>query len=212
MPAKDKTGERFGRLVVLRREPNRRVELGPYWLCRCDCGNEKVMRGGSLGKDTFSCGCWSREIRKAANVELMQRRAVQRAAGLCTDQHPEHGIWTAMVARCSNPNHAAYANYGGRGISVCPEWAESFWVFLRDVGKRPSPELTLDRIDNDDNYEPGNMRWTTRKEQSLNSRRVRFRDIDGNKVTMTSCAHFLAMSRSTLDWFLFRAVKKTTTI
>jgi hypothetical protein len=83
---------------------------------------------------------------------------------------PEYAVWQAMKDRCLNPNHAAYHNYGGRGIKICPEWQHSFAAFLRDVGPRPSPDLSIDRIDNDGNYEPGNVRWATRSEQTRNQR------------------------------------------
>lgn len=75
-----------------------------------------------------------------------------------------------MKQRCLNPNHAAYENYGGRGITVCQQWVESFETFLADVGCKPDPDLTLDRIDNDGNYEPGNIRWATRSQQNSNQR------------------------------------------
>ncbi|MET8113722.1 hypothetical protein [Streptomyces prasinus] len=78
-----------------------------------------------------------------------------------------------MIKRCENPNNHAYARYGGRGISVHPEWRANFGAFLRDVGRRPSPDLSLDRIDNDGNYEPGNVRWATAKQQANNRRPLR---------------------------------------
>ncbi len=87
--------------------------------------------------------------------------------------HPEYGVWRAMVARCHNPNATRYADYGGRGISVCEQWRHSYANFIADVGRRPSPSASIDRIDNDGNYEPGNVRWTDATTQANNSRRVR---------------------------------------
>lgn len=83
---------------------------------------------------------------------------------------PEHNAWNAMKARCLNPSHSAFANYGGRGITVCDAWRESFVRFLQDMGPRPSAEHSLDRIDNDGNYQPGNCRWATRGQQNANTR------------------------------------------
>ena len=85
-------------------------------------------------------------------------------------KNPERYIWCAMRQRCCNPNNPDYKYYGGRGIKVCDRWLNSFKDFLKDVGKRPSPELTIDRIDNNGNYEPGNVKWSTWKEQNNNQR------------------------------------------
>jgi hypothetical protein len=83
---------------------------------------------------------------------------------------PTYRSWDGMIQRCTNQNHAAYKNYGGRGITVCAEWLDSFEVFLADIGEKPSVDLSLDRIDNEGNYEPANCRWATAKEQRANRR------------------------------------------
>ena len=85
-------------------------------------------------------------------------------------RYAEYGIWTNMIYRCHNPNCDAYERYGGRGIEVCPRWRESFENFLSDMGFRPSPDYSLDRIDNDGDYEPGNVQWASSKEQMCNRR------------------------------------------
>jgi hypothetical protein len=84
---------------------------------------------------------------------------------------PEHMIWCSIKQRCFNPENKAYARYGGRGIVMCPEWRDSFERFIADVGMRPAPRLTLERLDNDKGYQPGNVRWATYKEQARNTRR-----------------------------------------
>lgn len=84
---------------------------------------------------------------------------------------PEYSAWRAMLLRCNNPNNHNYHNYGGRGIKVCDEWQDSFTNFYKHIGKKPNKTLTLDRIDNDGNYEPGNVHWATRTEQNRNRRK-----------------------------------------
>jgi hypothetical protein len=94
----------------------------------------------------------------------------------------EYRIWRAMIARCRNPNTKDFKNYGGRGIKVCPEWLTSYPDFLAHVGRRPDPKLTLDRIDNDGDYEPGNVRWATRTEQVRNARKRSKRTAEQQRV------------------------------
>lgn len=165
------TGVRFGRLVAMSRTelPSRRSA----WLCVCDCGAEKIVSQINLrtGK-TSSCGCLIAE---------------KLSAGLAGKKHglsrtPEHKAWTSLRERCSNPSLKSYHRYGGRGISVCARWDE-FQNFLEDMGPRPSPYHSIDRIDVNGNYEPGNCRWATSSTQGNN--RENNRHIEVNGVTMT---------------------------
>ena len=148
----DRTGQRAGRWTVLRligRNPAR-------WLCRCECGTERALSPNAV-RSGSGCGC--------ARAKENASRATHRST-----QTKEYHAWVAMKSRCSDVNHPAYKNYGGRGIGVCQRWRDSFEAFLLDIGRAPSPELSLDRIDNDGGYEPGNVRWATRSEQSSNQR------------------------------------------
>ena len=157
----DLTGIRFGMLIVIRR-----VENGPNrttrWLCKCDCGNEKVVaRRELMNGDTRSCGCY----RKQSNRDRFKR------PGGKLDYPRLYRAWHNMRMRCYYPNCEGYKWYGGRGITVCKEWNEDFGPF-RDwaLSHGYTDELTLDRIDNDGNYEPSNCRWVSMKEQCANRR------------------------------------------
>ena len=147
------TGQRFGRLVAIIR-----CESG-QWLCQCDCGNETRVASGNLRYGTTkSCGCLAREMLLKRNTKHGLRHT------------PEWHIWAQMIGRCTNPRNKGYGNYGGRGIKIeDPRWFD-FRNFYIDIGPRPSPELTLERINNDFGYCKDNVSWRSRKEQSRNRR------------------------------------------
>lgn len=101
---------------------------------------------------------------------------------------PEYQIWAAMIGRCETPSTTGYLNYGARGIKVCARWRHSFVAFIQDVGVRPSVAHSLDRIDNDGNYEPSNVRWSTRLEQANNKRTSRIVEYRGAQMTVADAA------------------------
>jgi hypothetical protein len=200
----DLSGERYGRLVVVRcvgktRRGNR------VWLCRCDCGKEVAVAAGDLRRKrgpTKSCGCFIREV-------TSRREATHRRS-----KTGEYAVWSMMKQRCFNPAATGFANYGGRGITVCARWRESFEAFLADMGVRPSPSHELDRIDNDGHYEPGNVRWAMPKAQGRNRRVNKVISHDGNAMSLVEWAEFLGIpyrmlkDRLANGWTFERAISE----
>lgn len=146
-------GERFGRWMVLERAKNGKYGQTRY-LCMCDCGTQRSVAASKLvyGK-THSCGCFQRERASGAPI----RHGMSRSA--------EHSVWRQVKQRCYNPSAEAYVYYGGRGIRVCEAWLHSFETFYDDVGARPSQKHMLIRLDDDGDYEPGNVRWSRQRTQ-----------------------------------------------
>lgn len=179
----DLTGQTFGRLTIIKRAKNTTVKTrNAHWKCRCSCGNITIVQGRHLRSGhTKSCGCLSNELTK-------QRCTKHGLYGT-----PEYMTWARMLDRCYNPNHTEFKNYGGRGISVCNEWKNDFLAFYKDLGQRPSPIHSLDRIDNERGYSANNCRWATPKEQSNNTRknhRITFYDWT---MTISQWAKFVGL-------------------
>jgi hypothetical protein len=146
-----------------------------FWVCQCDCGNITTVRARLLRGHTNSCGCLQKE---AATKHGLNNSS-------------EVAIWRNMKYRCNNPNAANYHLYGGRGIKVCDRWLDSFTTFLEDVGRRPSKLHSLERIDNNGNYEPENVKWASKKEQARNRRDSRLITYKGiTKTIIEYCEEY----------------------
>ena len=162
--AKDLSGKKFGRLTVLSRAPRgERKNRRAVWNCECECGNASVSGSDALlSGHAKSCGCLSSDTAKKVHTKH------GGASGGAVSA--EYQAWINMRARCSGAQAKCWKNYGGRGIRVCDDWARSFQAFFDHVGPRPDGGYELDRIDNDGDYEPGNVRWVTKSENNRNRR------------------------------------------
>lgn len=180
----DLTGRRFGRLTVIEKSC---LDIGDngqrYYICRCDCGNMTINYSSDLTcNKTLSCGCYSREIAKQR-----QLKHGQKGTRLYT-------IWENMKKRCYNAKIANYKNYGGRGIKVCEEWHEFGQFYEWAMANGYNDKLTLDRIDNNGNYEPSNCRWVDKKTQANNTRSNHYLTYNGRTMTMKQWAEELGIS------------------
>lgn len=168
-------GNKYGRLTVVSiasPSPSNRVR----YLCLCDCGAQKIIHASNLrdGK-TKSCGCLNKEV-------LSSRVRVHGQTNTS-----EHAIWCGIRNRCNNESSPAFSSYGGRGIKICERW-NSFQSFYADMGPRPSTLHSIERINNDGDYEPGNCRWATRSEQSRNRRSSQLYTFNGESKCLEDWA------------------------
>ena len=182
---KDLTGQRFGRWLILERAVKR--GKGTRYICRCDCGTVRTLYGDGLKSgNSKSCGC--------LRDELLIKRATHNMS-----KTRIYNIWAGMKSRCSNQKDPNYKNYGGRGISVCPEWKESFVTFYTwTIHSGYKEGLQIDRIDNNGNYEPPNGHWVTAKENSRNTRNSIILELKGERKSLPEWADDLNINPGTL--------------
>jgi hypothetical protein len=203
----DLTGNKYGRLTIIKRVENSKF-LEAQWLCKCECGNTKIVKANNLKRgSTKSCGCLKKE---------------QDCKNIMKTTHGKHNtrlykIFYSMKERCYNENNINYHRYGGRGIKICDEWLKDFMNFYNWAMRNGyQNNLTIDRIDNDGNYEPNNCRWVTKKEQSNNTSRNRYVIYNGEKLTLSQFCEKYNMNRSTIynrmerGWDIKKAINTPT--
>lgn len=184
----DLTGKRFGRLVAIEYLGNSR------WKCKCDCGKYHEVLAYSLKNGiTRSCGCFN--IERAIETNTTHGQANTKL----------YGVWCAIKRRCYKAYDKRYKNYGNRGIVMCEEWKNNFQSFYRwSMANGYKEHLTIDRIDNNGNYEPSNCRWATNKEQSRNKTNNHIIEYNGEKMTAVEFAEKYNINYSTLLTRLWR--------
>lgn len=200
---RDLTGLRFGRLIVVEFAGRHPKSCKALWQCLCDCGTRCIIRNDHLtGGRIASCGCWRREFSSQLN----------RTHGMTGI--PEHRVWRAMIQRCCNPNSAFYKNYGGRGINVCKQWKESFAAFYQDLGPKPFPSHTLERVDNSQGYEPGNTIWATKIQNARNTRKNVYLVYKGQRDCIAAWSERTGISSTAIRHRLERgwSVEKTLSV
>jgi hypothetical protein len=174
-------GDRFGRLTAVKpvKIAGRR---GTFWLCRCDCGKTTTKYAGHIrAGQAKSCGC----VKGARRTHSMSGT-------------PEYKAWDNARARCYNKNNKRYPLYGARGIYMCEQWRWSFATFLADMGRRPSPQHSLDRRDNNGHYSPENCRWATDEEQNNNRSFNRHITIGGMTMTVAQASRLTGLTHATI--------------
>lgn len=190
---KDLCNKRFGRLTVISKAGNKNGNV--YWICSCDCGSQTIVNGYKLRSgETQSCGC----IRKERLSKMTKKHGLTKKS--------LYNAWLNMKTRCNNPNFIEYERYGGRGIKYCSEWEffDNFmdWALkngyqeIKDINGRT--KLSLDRINNDGNYEPSNCRWATRIEQARNKSNNKKYNYNGKEYCLSELATFSSVTIDTI--------------
>jgi hypothetical protein len=183
----DMTGNKYGRLLVIKHVGSTLNGKTLLWEMQCDCGKVIVQQGGQVRNGKIvSCGCFQRE----ASASRLTKHGKSRTR--------EYTIWNQMIARCYNQKNSRYYTHGGRGITVCDRWRNSVEAFIEDMGLIPGPKYSIDRINNDGNYEPENCRWATVEEQMNNKRTNRKMTYKGKTQTIAQWSREVGIRYATL--------------
>ncbi len=189
----DITGQKFGLWTVLEKAIS--SNNSTRWKCICDCGNVKIVDGSNLklGYST-NCGC--------ERLKALIKSTTTHGDTSNGKSSKEYMIYKSMIARCNNPNNQNYHRYGGRGITVCERWLTSFENFLSDMGRKPTPKHSIDRRNNDGNYEPNNCYWATDLEQARNTSKVKFIEFNNKIQTISEWSKELGIKTVTIHYRL----------
>lgn len=181
-------GQKFGRLTVTDRaeRPTEYTNTHAYWMCQCECGNTLIARGSELRRGSIqSCGC--------LQIDTSTTHGMRHT--------PIYSEWCTIKQRCFNPNNGSYKDYGERGITMCDSWKNSFEAFYEDVSKLPNfrkDGYSINRIDNDGNYEPNNVEWSDNTTQANNKRNNHCIEFNGKTQTIAQWADELGINKYTL--------------
>lgn len=182
-------GQKFNRWTVVSQGKSEKTRSGTrkFWLCRCDCGNTAEVGTHTLRTGASkSCGCYAKE-----SLEKRKQSGVKKKF------RAEYNIWNHMKRRCYTPTTKCYSRYGGRGITVCSRWLESFENFYADMGPKPKG-MSIDRVDNDGPYSPENCRWATHPEQMRNTRQTRYFEWAGMRMCLQDWCDKVGMNAVTV--------------
>lgn len=174
--AKNLIGQKIGRLTIISEVPSLNKKYGKYWLCECECGTQKILRGSSIGRSTFSCGCLKKE-KDIAKCKTKTKHGMSNTR--------IYKIWAGIKTRCYNSKNKIYKFYGEKNIKMCKEWESSFEEFYNwAISNGYNDKLSIDRIDYSGDYEPNNCRWATNIEQANNKSFNHFVEINGERHTV----------------------------
>lgn len=192
-------GNRFTRLLVIGMNPVREKDGHVRWDCNCDCGNQHTVASNNLiAGSTVSCGCHIREKSSEVHRDRIHHESIKHGLS----DSPEYQVWLGLKRRCFNESDSRWDRYGGRGITVCDRWLGSsgFENFYSDLGSRPSDEHSIERRNNDGDYEPNNCYWATAVEQANNTSRNVFYDFRGQKLTISQIARMFKVDYGRLSY------------